>query len=145
MSEVRYARSFRDLIVYGRAMSVARDIYSLTRSFPKTEAFSLTDQIRRASRSIGARIAEAWAKRRYQKHFVSKLTDADAEQHETQHWVDVAEECGYLSKEEASRLNDELVSIGRMLNSMIGKAESFCDSNADRVREDLSDYVSDYG
>jgi four helix bundle protein len=70
--------------------------YFRFRAFPKEETFSLTDQIRRSSRSIGANIAEAWAKRRYERHFVCKLTDADGEQMETQHWIGTALDCGYL-------------------------------------------------
>ena len=73
----------------------------MTKSFPKEEMYSLTDQIRRSSRSVGAQIAEAWAKRHYEKHFISKLTDSDGEQHETQHWIEVAEDCGYITKEKS--------------------------------------------
>jgi four helix bundle protein len=86
----------------------------------------LTDQVRRSSRSIGAQIAEAWGKRRYEKHFVSKLTDADGEQMETQHCIETAEDCGYLSSSQAIEINDELSEIGRMLHSMMGKADRFC-------------------
>lgn len=82
-----HANSFRDLLVYQKVRAVAREIFALTKRFPKEEVFSLTDQIRRSSRSLGAQIAEAWAKRRYEAHFVSKLTDADGEQQETQHWI----------------------------------------------------------
>ncbi len=71
--------------MYKLARQLSLEIYKLTKSFPKEEMFSLTDQIRRSSRSVGAQIAEAWAKRRYEKHFISKLTDADGEQQETQH------------------------------------------------------------
>src|SRR4029077_18938042 len=81
-----YARSFKDLRVYQKAREVSQAVFKLSKGFPKEETYSLTDQIRRAVRSIGAQIAEAWGKRRYEKHFVSKLTDADAEQLETQHW-----------------------------------------------------------
>jgi four helix bundle protein len=88
--------------------------------------YSLTDQIRRSSGSIGANIAEAWAKRRYERHFVSKLTDADGEQMETQHWVLVAFRCGYLSVEQGKSVTEELKRIGEMLNGMIEKAPSFC-------------------
>jgi four helix bundle protein len=88
-----HAKSFRDLVVYQKAKEVSRTIFEISKGFPKEETYSLTDQIRRASRSIGAQIAEAWAKRRYARHFVSKLTDADAEQMETQHWVDEAYDC----------------------------------------------------
>jgi hypothetical protein len=82
MSAMNHAGSFRDLIVYRKAKEVSRAIFELSKSFPKEETYSLTDQIRRAVRSVGAQIAEAWAKRRYEKHFVSKLSDADAEQRE---------------------------------------------------------------
>ncbi len=85
MEKAGYARSFRDLVGYQKSRQLAREIYHSTLTFPKDELHSLTDQIRRSSRSIGAQVAEAWAKRRYEKHFVSKLTDADGEQQETQH------------------------------------------------------------
>jgi four helix bundle protein len=88
--------------------------------------YSLTDQVRRSSRSIGAQIAEAWAKRRYKKHFVSKLTDADGEQQETQHWIDTAQDCGYLEQVQVEKLEKTLSEIGSMLNSMINKADLFC-------------------
>ena len=88
--------------------------------------FSLTDQIRRCSRSVGAQVAEAWAKRKYEKHFVSKLTDSDGEQLETQHWIEVALDCGYISREKATELLDQYAAIGRMLHAMIIKAHSFC-------------------
>jgi len=126
MEKPGYAKSFRDLVVYQKARSVAKAIFDVTKSFPREEMYSLTDQIRRSSRSIGAQIAEAWAKRRYEKHFISKLTDADGEQQETQHWVDTAEDCGYLEKEQARNLNADLNEIGRMINSMIDKANQFC-------------------
>ena len=85
MNKARHACGFRDLLVYRKAHEVAIRIFEISKNFPKEEMYSLTDQIRRASRSIGSQIAEAWGKRRYEKHFVSKLTDADAEQMETQH------------------------------------------------------------
>jgi len=96
--------------------------------------------MRQAARSIGAQIAEAWAKRRYEKHFVSKLTDADAEQMETQHWVSEALDCGYISSAHAIQLNSGLEEIGRMLNSMIEKADSFCGSRDGILREDEAAY-----
>jgi four helix bundle protein len=79
MTELNHAKSFRDLLVYQKAKKVTRAIFEISKSFPKEETYSLTDQIRRASRSIGAQIAEAWGKRRYERYFVRKLTDADAE------------------------------------------------------------------
>ena len=85
-----YVKSFRDLEVYKLARQLAKEIFEVSKSFPKEEMYSLTDQIRRASRSIGGQIAEAWGKRRYQRHFISKLTDADGEQLEAQHWIETA-------------------------------------------------------
>lgn len=126
MSKLGHAESFRDLVVYKNARKLAKSIFELTKSFPKEEMYSLTDQVRRSSRSVGAQIAEAWAKRRYKKHFVSKLTDADGEQQETQHWIETAEDCRYLSLEQAQKLNSSLSEIGRMINSMIDKADIFC-------------------
>jgi four helix bundle protein len=125
MSELSHANSFRDLLVYQKACIVTKEIFELSKVFPKEEMFSLTDQVRRSSRSIGAQIAEAWAKRRYQRHFISKLTDADGEQLETQHWIDIAKDCGYLTSTRAAQLNSELSEIGRMLGSMINKADQF--------------------
>jgi four helix bundle protein len=126
MTELNHAKNFRDSAVYRKAKKVSRTIFEISRSFPKEETYSLTDQIRRASRSIGAQIAEAWAKRRYERHFVSKLTDADGEQMETQHWVDEARACQYLDTKQGEKLTEELMQIGRMLNSMMNKANLFC-------------------
>src|ERR1039457_2725190 len=118
-----YARSFKDLQVYQKACEVSRMVFRLTKTFPKEEMYSLTDQARRAARSVGAQIAEAWGKRRYEKHFVSKLTDTDAEQMETRHWVGEALDCGYISEADAGQLNPGLEEVGRMLNSMMEKAD----------------------
>ena len=126
MSELQHAKSFRDLIVYQKARNAAQAVFQLSKSFPKEETYSLTDQLRRASRSVGAQIAEAWGKRQYRKHFVSKLTDADAEQLEAQHWIDVALDCGYLTEEQKRMLLEPFLEIGRMLHSMITKADQFC-------------------
>ena len=118
--------SFRDLKVYQAAFKLQQEIFEISKAFPKEELYSLTDQIRRSSRSIGANVAEAWHKRRYQAHFVSKLSDSDAEQAETQHWLDSAMECGYISHEKHNTLLEKCMKIGRMLDSMIIKPESFC-------------------
>jgi four helix bundle protein len=136
-----HAKSFRDLIVYQKAKAVSRIIFELSKTFPKEETYSLTDQIRRSSRSIGAQIAEAWGKRRYKKHFISKLTDSDSEQMETQHWVGDAADCKYITKEQEKDLIERLCEIGRMLNSMINKADKFCGSEPDSIREEVSDYI----
>ena len=123
---MEYVNSFRDLEVYKLSREIAKEIFFMTKSFPPEERFSLTDQVRRSSRSVGAQIAEAWGKRRYQPHFISKLTDGDAEQLETQHWIDIAEECEYIDKAKAQQLIEECESVGKMLQSMIDKAHSFC-------------------
>jgi four helix bundle protein len=142
MSNGRRARCFRDLVVYQKAKDVARRFYELSQEFPKEERYSLTDQGRRASRSVGAQIAEAWGKRRYEKHFISKLTDADSEQLETQHWLETALDCGYIDADQRDSLCNDLKEIGRMLNSMIGKATSFCTSGSNSVREEATPYFT---
>ena len=129
MPELQHAKSFRDLIVHQKARTVAQTVFQLSKSFPREEAYSLTDQMRRASRSIGAQLAEAWGERAYERHFVSKLTDADAEQLETQHWTDVAFDCGYLTQEQHRLLLVNLLEIGRMLHSMVAKASQFCSAS----------------
>jgi four helix bundle protein len=134
MENFIYARSFRDLLVYKQAFIVSRRIFTLSKSFPEEEKYALTSQIRRASRSIGANITEAWAKRRYERHFVSKLTDADGEQMETQHWTHVAFSRVYLEESTARSLVEDLEQIGRVLQGMMDKAESFC--SAARIAED---------
>ena len=143
MGDLGYAKSFDDLAVYKKARAVSASVFHLTRSFPRDEVRSLTDQIRRSSRSIGAQIAEAWGKRRYEKHFVSKLTDADAEQYETKHWLGEATNSGYITSEQADSIVKDLHAVSRMLNAMMIKAHLFCGSNADRVREDLAEYMVD--
>src|SRR3989338_125400 len=95
---MQHAKSFRDLEVYKILRQLANEIFEVSKKFPEEEKYSLTNQIRRSSRSAGAQIAEAWAKRRYEKHFVSKLTDSDGEQQEAQHWIETALDCGYLSE-----------------------------------------------
>jgi four helix bundle protein len=126
MKDPVHAKSFRDLLVYQKSKKVADMVFEVSKTFPKEEMYSLTGQFRRASRSIGGQIAEAWGKRRYERHFISKLTDADSEQLETQHWVDTAVSCGYLTEGQAGNILAELEEIGRMLNSMMAKAKTFC-------------------
>jgi four helix bundle protein len=135
MTEKKYAKSHRDLNVYQKARALAREIFEVTMSFPKEEMYSLRDQIRRLSRSVGAQIAEAWAKRPYEKHFISKLTDSDGEQHETQHWIEVAEDCRYISREKSEMLVEKCREIGRLLGSMMDKASLFCNPPARSVHE----------
>jgi four helix bundle protein len=140
---LEHVRSFKELRVYQKTKVVSQAVFKLSKQFPKEEMYSLTDQFRRAARSVGAQIAEAWGKRRYEKHFVSKLTDADAEQMETQHWVGEALDCGYISHADATQLNSGLEEIGRMLNSMMEKSDSFCGSPEGLLREDATDYYID--
>lgn len=126
---MEHAQSFRDLEVYKLARKLSLEIFNITKTFPKEEMYSLTDQIRRSSRSVGAQIAESWAKRKYEKHFISKLTDVDGEQLETQHWIETSFDCGYISKKVNDKLLEEYFSVGKMLNSMINKADKFCGQN----------------
>lgn len=121
-----HVNSFRELEVYRLARKLSHKIYLLTRDFPRDEQYSLTDQIRRSSRSVGAQIAEAWAKRRYEKHFISKLTDADGEQQETQHWLETAADCSLLSNSEKDDLIANYEIVGKMMYSMMNKSNTFC-------------------
>ncbi|MGH2643410.1 MAG: four helix bundle protein [Chitinophagaceae bacterium] len=123
---MEFAKSFRDLEVYKLARQLSKEIFELSKGFPKGEMFSLTDQIRRSSRSVGGQIAEAWGKRKYEKHFISKLTDADGEQMETQHWIETSMDCIYISDEKAKHLIERYNLVERMLNSMMNKSASFC-------------------
>lgn len=142
MSDLEHVNSFRDLLVYKKSRMLSREIFGLTKEFPKEEAYSLIDQIRRSSRSVGAQIAEAWAKRRYEKHFISKLTDADGEQHETQHWIGIALDCGYISLEQTKDLVEKCEEIGRMLGGMMNKADLFCNPKAISIQEEQAVYLT---
>jgi four helix bundle protein len=119
-------QSFRDLKVYQLAFELQQEVFGLTKGFPREELYALTDQIRRASRSIGGSIAEAWHKRRYVASFVSKLTDADGEQGETQHWLDTSLACGYVSPTTHAALLGKCKDIGRMLGGMLADPEPWC-------------------
>jgi four helix bundle protein len=112
-------RSHRELEVYLLAFKSSMEIYNLSKAFPKEETFSLTSQIRRSSRSVSANIAEAFRKRRYEKAFVSKLSDAEAEAAETQVWLDYSLECQYISEADNHRLYLEYDNIlGKLVNMM---------------------------
>ena len=119
------AKSFRDLRVYRMARGAAQKVFRVTSTFPKEEVYSLTDQIRRASRSTKNQIPEAWAKRRYPAAFASKLTDALGEAMETQGWLDDALDCGYINERQHAELNLEYQSIGAMLGTMVRGADGF--------------------
>ncbi|KOS06804.1 S23 ribosomal protein [Flavobacterium akiainvivens] len=116
---------FRELIAYQKAFELSMEIFQLSKSFPIEEKYSLTDQIRRSSRSTCANIAEAYRKRRYINHFISKLTDSDAENSETNVWLEFALKCGYLSYDHYQVLNEKTVEIGRIINYMINNPQKF--------------------
>ena len=118
-------RGHRDLKVFQLAYRLAMEIFNETKSFPKEERYSLTDQIRRSSRSVAANIAEGYRKRRYPNMFVSKLADADSEGAETQVWLDFAQDCSYLSMPRHDELIIGYEDVGKMLGSMIAAPEKF--------------------
>ena len=116
---------FRELLAYKRAFDLAMEIYELSKSFPLEEKYSLTDQIRRSSRIVCANIAEAYRKRRYPNHFISKLTDSDAENSETNVWLEFAFECNYITKEIYQKLSVKNIEIGKLINYMINNPGKF--------------------
>jgi four helix bundle protein len=119
------AKSGKDLRVYKYAYELAMDIFEISKRWPKEERYSLTDQIRRSSRSVCANIREAWAKIRYEAHFISKLTDADSENSETDTWLDFALDCQYISEDEHIDLTSRCKRKGAMIGRMLSTASSF--------------------
>ena len=117
--------SAKDLEVYKTAYTVAMRIFELSKEFPAEERYALTGQIRRSSRSVCLNLREAWAKRRYEAHFISKLTDCDGENSETDSSLDFARDCGYLTDQEHSVLVARCGEVGRMLGSMIKNPKPF--------------------
>ncbi len=118
-------RSAKDLIVYQKAYALAMEVFAVSKSFPKDERYSLTDQIRRSSRSVCANLREVWAKRRYEAHFLSKLTDVDGENSETDTWIDFARDCGCVNKETHEKLSKLCGEVGKMLGSMMNNPKPF--------------------
>ncbi|MFD2600704.1 four helix bundle protein [Flavobacterium suzhouense] len=116
---------FRELLTYKKAFELSMDIYMLSKSFPKDEKYSLTDQIRRSSRSVCANIAEAYRKRRYVNHFISKLTDSDAENSETNVWLEFALRCEYITEEKYLELTAKTIETGKIINYMMNHPEKF--------------------
>jgi four helix bundle protein len=123
---MKKVNSCDELEVYQVVFALQQELFDVSKLWPKMEAYSLTDQIRRSSRSIGANLAESWAKRRYPAHFLSKLTDADGELQETRHWLKTAKACDYVSEADHERLLLNLQQIGCLLGSMITRHDSFC-------------------
>lgn len=121
----RLVRHFWDLDVYREAFGFQQRVFSLSAAWPKPELYALTDQVRRSSRSVGANLAEAWAKRRYPAHFLSKLTDGDGELQETRHWLLTAEACGYVDPSTFAELRSHQEQLGRMLGRMIAHHDRF--------------------
>ncbi len=124
-------KSAKDLIVYQKAYALAMEIFAVSKGFPAEEKYSLIDQIRRSSRSVCTNLREAWAKRRYEAHFVSKLTDADGENGETETWLDFAHDCSYLSKGDHAVFTEKCREVGAMLGSMINAPTSFILKSSD--------------
>jgi four helix bundle protein len=119
------AQGFRDLKVYQLSFNLAMEIFYESKKFPADEKYSLTDQIRRASRSVPGNIGEGYRKKHYPKMFVSKMADADGEATETQVWLDFAYECGYISQSRQLELRKGYEEVGRMLGGMIAHPERF--------------------
>ncbi len=118
-------RSFRELIVWQKAMDTTMRVFQLSKPWPTEERYSLTDQVRRSSRSVPANIAEAWRKRRYPAAFVSKLTDAEGEAAETQTHVEIARRCGCLTAKDVAALDQALEEVLAMLTSMAAHPEQW--------------------
>ncbi len=118
-------QSVKELTVYVKAYQLAMRIFEVSRRFPPEERYALTSQIRRSSRSVGNNLREAWAKRRYPAHFVSKLTDCDGENGETDTSLDFAKDCGYITTNEHTELTGQCLEVGKMLGSMIQHPEPF--------------------
>ncbi len=124
--ETRRIHGVRDLEVYRLAFESAMKIFEISKNFPKEEIYSLTDQIRRSSRSVGANLAEGWRKRRYKAVFVNKLSDAEQEAAETQTWLEFALNCKYINDETFKMLDEKYEHIFAKLITMERKADSFC-------------------
>lgn len=120
------ANSFRDLIVYQKAYKLAMEIFEISKSFPKEEKYSLTDQMRRSSRSVTSNLAEAWARKRYVKSFVNKLTDSLGEEYETEVWLDYSRDAKYITTAKHSELMNGYDEVRKMLISMINHPEKWC-------------------
>ncbi|KAF0236582.1 MAG: S23 ribosomal [Prolixibacteraceae bacterium] len=126
METKEHIRHFRELIVYKRAFDAAMRIFEITKHFPIEERYSLTDQIRRSSRSVCSNIAEAWRKRKYELVFKNKLTDSQQEASETQCWLEFSNACNYINQETFNLLDKEYEEILSMLNSMEMNSKKFC-------------------
>lgn len=129
--------SAEELIVYQKAYRLAMAVFEVSKGFPPEERYALTSQIRRSSRSVCLNLREAWAKRRYEAHFVSKLTDCDGENSETDSSLDFARDCGYITVEQHAELTALCAEIGKMLGTMINNSTSFLISDRRPLTSDL--------
>ena len=111
-------------------MEMRQTVFHISKAWPREEKFSLIDQARRSSRSIGANIAESWAKRNYPSHFISKLTDAYGELQETAHWLSTALDCQYMNSGEHDKLQSDIREIGKMLGKMMSRPDKFCSTRS---------------
>lgn len=118
-------KSVKDLEVYKKSYTVAMEVFEVTKTFPAEERYALTGQSRRCTRSVCQNLREAWAKRRYEAHFLSKLTDCDGENSETDTCLDFALDCGYITADTHKRLTDMVHEVGKMLGGMINNRERF--------------------
>lgn len=119
-------KGFRDLKVFQLSYQLALEIFNITKKFPKEELYSLTDQIRRSSRSLCSNLAEAWRKRKYKAVFVNKITDSMQEASETQCWLEFSFACKYLDQKTFEEMDTDYEKIIAMLNSMEMNADKFC-------------------
>jgi len=122
---------FRDLIAFQKGFDLSMKVFQLSKTFPNEEKYSLTDQIRRSSRSVCANIGEAYRKRRYKAHFISKLSDSDSENSETQVWLLFAKECSYINSDTFDQLYNQSREVGKLLTYMMDHSEKFIIANKD--------------
>ncbi len=119
------AYNFKETTLYKKAFSLAMEIFEISKSFPNDEKYSLTDQVRKSSRSVCANLAEAYRKKRYPAHFISKLTNCDAENSETIVWIDFAFACKYINEETKNLFNSKSEEVGKLLFHMINNPEKY--------------------
>ena len=129
MSTIKF---HQDLKVFQKSFDVAMQIFELSKTFPKEETYSLKDQIRRSSRSVSANISEAWGRRKYEKSFVSKLTDSEGEARETQTWLQFSLACNYINEEQFSNLNNQYNEVIGMLVTMMNQSNKWCSFSSEK-------------
>ena len=126
VSKILKMGSYKDLEIYKKAFSLAMEIFAISKSFPADEKYSLTDQLRRSARSVCVNFGEAYRRRKYPAHFVSKLSDCDAENTETEIWIMISFDCNYISEKDCQMLTARCEEIGKILGFMINNPDRFC-------------------